>query len=111
MFVTGGLTPKNINFIENEDSEFMKAYHDKGRVSPLLSHIPLFAVMVEDLGIRGAHRCCLEEYENLTREDVAPVLVDATLTVPVAAPFYGPWFLVMSTIVSVAAGFLLSRSK
>ena len=34
----------------------MKAYHDKGRVSPILDDVPLFAVMVEDLGVRGAHK-------------------------------------------------------
>jgi glucokinase len=52
LFVTGGLTPKNIQRIEGKDSEFMKAFHDKGRVSPILDTIPLFAVMVEDLGVR-----------------------------------------------------------
>lgn len=52
MFVTGGLTPKNIQHIEGKNSEFMKAFRDKGRVSPLLDNIPLFAVMVEDLGVR-----------------------------------------------------------
>lgn len=59
MFVTGGLTPKNIQFIEGMDSPFMLAYLDKGRVSPLLQTIPLFAVMVEDLGVRGAHKNAL----------------------------------------------------
>jgi glucokinase len=34
----------------------MQAYLDKGRVSPILQTIPLFAVMVEDLGVRGAHK-------------------------------------------------------
>ena len=30
IFVTGGLTPKNIHFIEGKDSEFMKCYlHSK----------------------------------------------------------------------------------
>jgi glucokinase len=52
LFVTGGLTPKNIKQIEGSDSEFMKAYYDKGRVSKILDNIPLFAVMVEDLGVR-----------------------------------------------------------
>jgi glucokinase len=52
LFVTGGLTPKNIQHIEGQNSLFMKAYKDKGRVSPVLDTVPLFAVMVEDLGIR-----------------------------------------------------------
>jgi len=54
MFVTGGVTPKNIHFIEGQNSCFMTAYKDKGRVSALLDKIPLFAVMTEDLGVRGA---------------------------------------------------------
>ena len=34
----------------------MRAYLDKGRVSPILDNVPLFAVMVEDLGVRGARK-------------------------------------------------------
>lgn len=54
--MTGGLTPKNIKWIEGKDSHFMKAYFDKGRVTPLLEDVPLLAVMVEDLGVRGARK-------------------------------------------------------
>jgi Glucokinase len=54
LYVTGGLTPKNIEWIEGEGSCFMKAYWDKGRVTPILKNVPLFAVMTEDLGVRGA---------------------------------------------------------
>jgi hypothetical protein len=32
----------------------MTSYHDKGRVSPILNNVPLLAVLVEDLGVRGA---------------------------------------------------------
>ncbi|GMH76566.1 hypothetical protein TrST_g10083 [Triparma strigata] len=56
LYVTGGLTPKNIKWIEGEQSEFMQAFRDKGRVSELLEEIPVYAVMVEDLGLRGSHR-------------------------------------------------------
>ena len=54
LFITGGLTPKNIDRIAGKDSLFMAAFRDKGRVSPFLSKIPLYAVLVEDLGERGA---------------------------------------------------------
>jgi glucokinase len=50
LYVSGGLTPKNIDFIVGENSPFMKAYKDKGRLSSLVTSIPLFAVKVEDLG-------------------------------------------------------------
>jgi glucokinase len=59
MYVTGGLTPKNMQHIKSPNSEFMKAYFDKGRVKVVLETVPLFAVMVEDLGVRGALKCGL----------------------------------------------------
>lgn len=57
MFVTGGLTPKNIGMIQGRNSPFMKAYLDKGRLNPVLETVPLFAVMTEDIGLRGARVC------------------------------------------------------
>jgi glucokinase len=54
-----GLTPKNIHHIEGIDSKFMQAYVDKGRVVTLLDTIPTFAVMTEDLGVRGAYKCAM----------------------------------------------------
>jgi glucokinase len=65
LYVSGGLTPKNINFMKGADSPFMKAYHDKGRLSGLLDSIPLFAVMVGDLGMRGARVCAMREYQSM----------------------------------------------
>jgi hypothetical protein len=56
LFVTGGLTPKNIQYIEGLHSDFMISYLNKGRVSPLLKHV--------DLGVRGAHKAALMEYEK-----------------------------------------------
>lgn len=64
LYVTGGLTPKNIHLIEGEDSNFMQAYNDKGRVSSILDNVPLLAVMVEDLGVRGALRSAQLEFEK-----------------------------------------------
>jgi glucokinase len=115
LFVTGGLTPKNIKYIEDPDSEFMKAYHDKGRVSPILKNIPLFAVMVDDLGVRGALKCCQVELEKLHNDNETCEMVevkpkDATVVAP-SVQFFGPEFLVLSTIVSVAAGVFLGRHK
>ena len=62
LFVTGGLTPKNIQYIEGLQTKFMMSYLNKGRVNPLLERVPLFAVMVEDLGVRGAHKAAMMEY-------------------------------------------------
>ena len=64
MYVTGGLTPKNIGMIQGKDSPFMKAYLDKGRLNPLLETVPLFAIMTEDIGLRGA-RVCAERVSTM----------------------------------------------
>mmetsp|Transcript_20296 Transcript_20296/g.41809 ORF Transcript_20296/g.41809 Transcript_20296/m.41809 type:complete len:159 (+) Transcript_20296:54-530(+) len=71
LYVTGGLTPKNIKWIEGKDSCFLKAYLDKGRVSPILDNVPLFAVMVEDLGVRGARKNAEIEHEKFEDRKVA----------------------------------------
>eukprot|EP00578_Thalassiosira_sp_NH16_P026998 CAMPEP_0181103042 /NCGR_PEP_ID=MMETSP1071-20121207/14649_1 /TAXON_ID=35127 /ORGANISM="Thalassiosira sp., Strain NH16" /LENGTH=376 /DNA_ID=CAMNT_0023186079 /DNA_START=180 /DNA_END=1310 /DNA_ORIENTATION=- len=62
MFVSGGLTPKNIKLIQGMDSPFMRAYLDKGRLNSLLDTVPLFAVMTEDVGLRGARVCAEREF-------------------------------------------------
>ena len=56
LYLTGGLTPKNIELIADPNGPFMPALLDKGRVSGMLSNIPVFAVLVDNLGERGAHR-------------------------------------------------------
>ena len=65
IFITGGLTPKNIRYIEGKDSPFLKAFFDKGRVSPLLNSIPVFAIMNEAIGLRGARVCAMREFKSL----------------------------------------------
>ena len=57
LYVTGGLTPKNLHLIKGMDTPFIKAYLDKGRMTPLCESIPLFAVLSEDIGLRGARVC------------------------------------------------------
>lgn len=54
LYLTGGLTPKNIDLIKDPEGLFMKAFMDKGRVSGMLKSVPVYAVLVEDLGERGA---------------------------------------------------------
>eukprot|EP00667_Euglena_gracilis_P008522 EG_transcript_8623 len=71
LFLTGGLTPKNLDRIRDPEGGFLKAYYDKGRVSPLLQDVPLYAVLVEDLGERGAHWKAVAMLRELNR-DVPP---------------------------------------
>jgi Glucokinase len=53
-----------MRFIEGQESPFMRAYNDKGRVNQVLETVPLFAVLVEDLGVRGALKSAQIEYEK-----------------------------------------------
>jgi len=55
LYLTGGMTPKNIDLIKDPDGPFMTALFDKGRVKSMLYTVPIFAVIAEDLGERGAH--------------------------------------------------------
>ena len=55
LYIAGGLTPKNLDLIKGNDSAFMQAFHDKGRLAPLLKRVPVYAVLAEDIGQRGAH--------------------------------------------------------
>ena len=55
LYITGGLTPKNLSLLKGEKSLFMQAFRDKGRLSPLLKRVPVYAVLAEDIGQRGAH--------------------------------------------------------
>jgi len=54
MYISGGVTQKLMNFLI-ETGLFMEAYHDKGRVSPMLQDVPLFIVRGDSMGQRGAH--------------------------------------------------------
>jgi Glucokinase len=49
------MTPKLLDWIRGEGTPFMKAFLDQGRVTPLVSSIPVYAVLEEDIGQRGAH--------------------------------------------------------
>lgn len=56
------MTPKNIDLIKDPEGPFLRAFHDKGRVSNMLLTIPIYAVMEEDLGQRGAHLVAYQDF-------------------------------------------------
>lgn len=66
LYITGGLTPKNIDLIRQPDGPFLHAFKDKGRVSFVLDSIPMYAVMIDDVGQRGAHRVAYLDYYTET---------------------------------------------
>lgn len=53
LYLTGGVTMKTLDLLLKDD--FIESYQDKGRVSPVLQKVPLYIVMSEDMGKRGAH--------------------------------------------------------
>lgn len=55
LYIAGGIAPKNIEFIRGPKSDFMARLLNKGRVTSILASIPIYVVMKEDLGLRGAH--------------------------------------------------------
>lgn len=61
LYLTGGLTPKNVESLKDPNGIFLKAFHDKGRVSSTLKNVPVYAVLVDDLGERGAYYCASKD--------------------------------------------------
>jgi len=56
LFVTGGVSAKTRDFILGEKgtpNTFMDAFLDKGRVSTMLTRVPVFLCRGEDMGERG----------------------------------------------------------
>nr|CCA23515.1 unnamed protein product [Albugo laibachii Nc14] len=53
-YITGGLAPKNLDFFTQSDI-FLNAVFDKGRVSNAVKSVPIYLVLTEDIGERGAH--------------------------------------------------------
>lgn len=52
LYIAGGIAPKIHEWLKTE--EFMEYYSAKGRMSGLVSGIPLFLIMNENLGLQGA---------------------------------------------------------
>ena len=52
MAFSGGIAAKNPEWIKSE--AFYDAYKNKGRLSPMVESVPLYLVLTEDTGERGA---------------------------------------------------------
>lgn len=57
LYVCGGIAVKNRERLK--ERVFLEAYKDRGRLRPLLDRVPLRLVLVDDLGLRGAHYVAL----------------------------------------------------
>lgn len=69
IYIAGGIAPKNIEFIRGQESEFMHRFMDKGRMSSIMSDFPVYVVMKEDLGLRGAHNIASRRAADLLDEE------------------------------------------
>lgn len=65
-YITGGLAPKNVDYFIEKDI-FLNACFDKGRMRPVLETIPIYLVLTEDLGERGAHYYARQLLESKNR--------------------------------------------
>ncbi|RYG58892.1 hypothetical protein EON64_20825 [archaeon] len=109
LYLTGGLTPKNVSLLQDPSGPFMTALLDKGRVSGMLCSIPVFAVMVEDLGERGAKYMAL----HLLKTDLtvsAQSVKKARRTEKKGRGDFG-WTLTAAAIGASAAVFLLTTLR
>jgi glucokinase len=76
LYIAGGIAPKNLEWLQEGKSDFLKRFREKGRVSTILRRIPLKVVLAEDLGLRGAHLVAA----RMAADNAEPL--DTTTTVP-----------------------------
>lgn len=76
LFLAGGLTPKNLQHLKGDAGGFLQAFRDKGRLSSVLRQVPVYAVLDEQLGQRGAHYVAvrlLKQQQAPKKELAAPL--------------------------------------
>jgi glucokinase len=86
LFITGGVSKQLQKSLADEEGAFMGAYYDKGRVSNLLTQVPLFLVMNDDMGQRGAHLRSVRLLHEYLAGKVSRVEDNATLDVDLLPP-------------------------
>ena len=59
LYIGGGIAPKIIEKLR--DGAFMKAFKDKGRMSSLVSSIPVHIILDDKTALYGAARCALNQ--------------------------------------------------
>lgn len=58
LFIGGGIAPRMLSFIK--ESNFLKSFLNKGRLSPVLAQIPIKIVLNEKTALLGAAQCAKE---------------------------------------------------
>lgn len=68
LYLTGGVTAKTKDFLlgtKGKPGHFLEAFTDKGRVSPMLTRIPVYVVREEDMGERGVRLKACRIFEEM----------------------------------------------
>eukprot|EP00929_Paragymnodinium_shiwhaense_P114055 TRINITY_DN82379_c0_g1_i1.p1 TRINITY_DN82379_c0_g1~~TRINITY_DN82379_c0_g1_i1.p1 ORF type:complete len:495 (-),score=101.53 TRINITY_DN82379_c0_g1_i1:290-1774(-) len=73
LYLTGGVTQRLAGFLK-QSPQFLQAFFDKGRVSPMLNEVPVFLVKGDEMGQRGAHLRAVKLVQKL-RKAPAPKFV------------------------------------
>uniref|UniRef100_A0A7S0ZGP6 Glucokinase n=1 Tax=Timspurckia oligopyrenoides TaxID=708627 RepID=A0A7S0ZGP6_9RHOD len=79
LYIAGGIAPKNVEHIVGQGSRFMDAFSSKGRVRSILDGIPVYLVMKEDIGMRGAHFVALNELRSQSQRIRSSPSIEAAL--------------------------------
>ena len=79
LYLTGGLTPKNIDLIRDPNGPFMTALLDKGRVKSLLYSVPIYAVIAENVTERGSAYVAYKQVTLLQHPYKLPLLLPLAL--------------------------------
>jgi len=58
LYISGGMAAKNPEWVRGR--EFMQSYEDKGRMSSMVMDVPLYLVLTEETGERGALFCAVQ---------------------------------------------------
>lgn len=121
LYLTGGLTPKNIKLISDPKGPFLVSMRDKGRLSSAVDDIPVYAVMVENLGERGAHRTAFSDYEevhasiglrhsdSLRHHQISETTGSGAT--PISTPSMNPFILVALGISALVLGFAIGQQR
>ncbi|HEY0082152.1 MAG TPA: glucokinase, partial [Pyrinomonadaceae bacterium] len=59
VYVGGGIAPKLLEKLK--DGTFMRSFRDKGRMSALVSNIPVRVILDDKTALYGAARCAVEQ--------------------------------------------------
>ncbi len=61
IYIGGGIPPKILPYIK-ESEFFLKALHDKGRMSPLIQNIPVKVIINKNTTLLGCARYCFDNF-------------------------------------------------